>query len=781
MRAASGSADGCAPGAASRQTPTGAGGRATSAIGRAIRRAALAISCLLAAALLNSCGGGGGSDAGQTPPPTSPPPTTPPPNSGLDSRQPNTCVATAQPDGGTAVAVGDVFANLTFSSPVLMLQAPGDASKWYVVEQPGMVRVFPNTDSTTALSTFIDIRDRVNFGGEAGLLGMAFDPAFATNGRVYLSYTANPVGSGALQSRISRFTLSGGVLDPASESILLTIAQPFANHNGGNIVFGPDGFLYAGFGDGGSGGDPNNNAQNRTTLLGKLIRIDVSGSGAYAIPADNPYVAADTARCQTGTSGSSALCQEIYAYGLRNPWRFSFDRSVPADLWLADVGQGAWEEVDRVQRGGNYGWRFREGQHCFNPSTNCPTSANGAPLIDPVAEYGHDLGVSVTGGYVYRGGALPGLVGRYIFGDFGSGRLFALIPDSGGTLQRQELLQTSLSISSFGQGSDGELYVVNYGGKLSKLVPAASGGGASPIKTQLSQTGCFSSANPTQPVAGLIPYAPNAPFWSDGATKQRWMGVPDGQRITVDPSTGDFDFPNGTVLVKNFSLSGQLVETRLFMRHTDTGNWRGYTYRWNDAHTDATLVSGGLVAPVAGQDWIWPSEGECLQCHTNAAGRSLGLEVRQLSSNFAYPTGRTANQLDTLEAIGMFTASPARTTAMPNPADATQPLGDRVRAYLHTNCSNCHRPGGGTPVNLDLQYTTAIAATNACNASPALGDLGVAGAKLIAPGDPAHSVLYLRMNRRDADQMPPIASRLVDADGATLLQQWISGLNANCQ
>ncbi|HEU4627229.1 MAG TPA: PQQ-dependent sugar dehydrogenase, partial [Steroidobacteraceae bacterium] len=592
--------------------------------------------------------------------------------------------------------------------------------------------------------------------------------------------TANPVGSGVLQSRISRFTMSGGVIDPASESILLTIAQPFTNHNGGNIVFGPDGYLYAGFGDGGSGGDPNNNAQNRSTLLGKLLRIDVRGDGAYTIPPDNPYVGAGTARCETGTSGSSAMCQEIYAYGFRNPWRFSFDAGAPTDLWLADVGQNAWEEVDRVQRGGNYGWRFREGAHCFNPSTNCPTTANGAPLIDPVAEYGHDLGSSVTGGYVYRGSAIPGLVGRYVFGDFGSGRIFTLIPNSGGTLDRVQLLQTSLSISTFAQASDGELYVVDYAGKLFKLVPA-SASGPSPIKTQLSQTGCFSSTNPTQPVAGLIPYAPNAAFWSDGATKQRWMGVPDGQRITVDPSTGDFDFPNGTVLVKNFSLNGQLVETRLFMRHTDTGNWGGYTYRWNDAHTDATLVSGGLVANVAGQDWIWPSEAQCLQCHTAAAGGSLGLEVQQLNSDFAYPTGRTANQLDTLEAIGMFTSSPVRLPAMPNPADATKPLADRARAYLHTNCSNCHRPGGGTPVTLDLRYTTPIADTNTCNVDPVQGDLGVAGAKVIAPGDAAHSLLYLRMNRRDSNQMPPIASNRVDTDGAMLLQQWISAMNTSCQ
>ncbi len=751
------------------------GGTAPNASG--LIRAVLWLACALA---LGSCGGGGGSDETTTP---SPSPPAPSPTGGLDSRPSNTtCLATTQPGTGASAALTGVFANLTFSSPILMIQAPGDDSNWYVVEQAGVVRAFANDNSTSATTTFIDIRARVNSSSsEAGLLGMAFDPSFATNGRVYLSYTANPTGSGVLESRISRFTRSGNVLDPGSEAILLRIAQPFTNHNGGNIAFGPDSFLYAGFGDGGSGGDPQNNAQNRSTLLGKMLRIDVSGTGAYAIPADNPFVSASSARCETGTSGSSAICGEIYAYGFRNPWRWSFDRASPtADLWLADVGQNAWEEVDRVERGGNYGWRFREGAHCFNPTTGCPTTANGAPLIDPVAEYGHDLGFSVTGGYVYRGSAIPSLVGRYVFADFGTGRIFALISDNSATLQRQQLLQASVQPSTFGQGSDGELYVVDYQGKLFKLVPG-SGTPNDPIEPLLSQTGCFSSMSPLQPAAGLIPYTVNAPFWSDGATKTRWMAVPDGKTIAVNGTTGDWDFPTGTVLVKNFTLNGALIETRLFMRHSDTGNWGGYTYRWNDARTEATLVKGGVTATIGGQDWVYPSEAQCLQCHTPAAGGSLGLETRQLSSTLTYPaTGRSANQIDTLEAVGMFSAAPTRLAAIPDPADTTKTLGERARAYLHTNCAQCHRPEGGTPVNLDLQFTTAIASTNTCDVTPTSGDLGVTNAKVIAPGDAARSVLYLRMSRRDSNQMPPVASHLVDTAGAALLQQWINAMNSAC-
>jgi uncharacterized repeat protein (TIGR03806 family) len=444
------------------------------------------------------------------------------------------------------------------------------------------------------------------------------------------------------------------------------------------------------------------------------------------------------------------------------------------------VGQNAFEEVDRVQAGGNYGWRLREGMHCFNPSSNCTMSADGSPLIDPVAEYPRSLGVSITGGYVYRGTAIPSLVGRYVFGDFGSGKVFALLPDSGGALQVTEILSTGASISSFGQGNDGELYYADFsGGTLHKIVPGAATG--SPIKTLLSQTGCMSATNPTQPAAGLIPYTPVAQFWSDGASKTRWMALPNNTKITVE-ADGDWTFPNGTVLVKNFTLNGQLIETRLFMRHSDSGNWGGYTYRWNAAHTDATLVSGGLTETIGAQDWTYPSEAQCLQCHTAGAGRSLGLETRQLNSSITYPaTGRTVNQLTTLQGIGMFANALTVQDAYPDPSDATQSTPNRARAYLHTNCAQCHRPNGGTPVNLDLRYSTAMTATNTCNATPASGDLGVAGARIIAPGDASKSLLYLRMSTRDANQMPPVASHVVDTQGAALLQQWINAMGASCQ
>jgi uncharacterized repeat protein (TIGR03806 family) len=430
-------------------------------------------------------------------------------------------------------------------------------------------------------------------------------------------------------------------------------------------------------------------------------------------------------------------------------------------------------------KGGNYGWRCREGMHSFGSQTGCPTSG----MIDPVAEYDHSLGNSITGGYVYRGPQSTSLRGRYVFGDFGTGRIWVLLPDSAGGYTRTTLLDTSLNISSFAEANDGELYVLDYGGGLYRLVfQPGVGGGA--IPASLAATGCVDPADPKRPASGLIPFAVNAPFWSDGAVKERWIALPGGQNITVGGS-GDWDFPNGSVLMKNFRLGQTLVETRLFMHHTD-GSWAGYSYQWNDAQTDATLVFGGATKTWGAQTWLYPSEANCLQCHTAAAGRSLGPETAQMNRNLTYPqTGRTANQITTLNGINTLTppiaGDPVTLPAIPDPAGPTGTLTERARAYLHTNCSQCHRPGGPTPVNLDLRYTTALNATNACNATAQSGDLGIgASARIIATGSAANSVLLARMNRRnDSNQMPPVGSTQVDAAGMALLTQWINGL-AGC-
>jgi glucose/arabinose dehydrogenase len=353
--------------------------------------------------------------------------------------------------------------------PVYVTHAGDGSGRLFVVEQPGRIRIVkpvaslgfaerpsasprgeraPRGEQGRLLDApFLDITERVRYGGEQGLLGLAFHPDYRKNGRFVVNYVRRSDGS----TVIAEFQVSP---DPdrsqAAEKRLLVVSQPYPNHKGGMVEFGPDGLLYIGLGDGGSGGDPENRGQNTAELLGKMLRIDVDRGTPYAIPKDNPFV-----------SGGGR--PEIFASGLRNPWRFSFDRQT-GELWAADVGQNAWEEIDIVQRGGNYGWRVMEGTHCFLPREGCTRDG----LIPPVAEYGHDRGrCSITGGYVYRGSRLPGLRGSYLYGDFCSGEVFAL--SKGG---QQTLLSSGLRIASFGQDQDGELYVVGHGGTVHRIVEA---------------------------------------------------------------------------------------------------------------------------------------------------------------------------------------------------------------------------------------------------------------------------------------------------------------------
>jgi glucose/arabinose dehydrogenase len=343
------------------------------------------------------------------------------------------------------------FPALTFSSPVFLTTAGDGTHRLFVVEQTGRIRVFLNDSSASQAPVFLDVAKKLSSGGgEEGLLGLAFDPGFSTNGFFYVNYTApNP-----LRTVIARYHASASTPDKADSSsafVILEIAQPFSNHNGGMIAFGPDGYLYVGMGDGGSADDPGNRAQDLTQMLGKMLRIDVRDTTAtrhYRIPPDNPYA-----------GNGAGQREEIWAYGLRNPWRWSFDRPT-GGLWCGDVGQGAREEIDRIVRGGNYGWKIMEGMICRPGGGSCDTTG----LIKPLVDYGHDLGIAVTGGYVYHGYRRPDLRGSYLYADYGSGRLWALRMNGSEVSSDSLLIQAPFMVSSFGQDEDEEVYVVQYGG-----------------------------------------------------------------------------------------------------------------------------------------------------------------------------------------------------------------------------------------------------------------------------------------------------------------------------
>ena len=344
------------------------------------------------------------------------------------------------------------------SSPLLVTHAGDDSGRLFVVEQTGKVRIIK--DGALVSAAFIDLSRSVSGGGEQGLLGLAFHPSYKTNGKLYLSYT-DLKGT----SVIREYTVSSNPdrVDGGSGRTLLRVGQPYANHNGGHLAFGPDGYLYIGLGDGGSAGDPGNRAQSLGSLLGKILRIDVNrrtGSLQYGIPSTNPYV---------GRTGFD----QIWAYGLRNPWRFSFDRA-RGDLWIGDVGQGSWEEIDRATassgrnagRGLNFGWRVMEGAHCYRPSSECARTGKQVP----VTEYGHGGSrCSVTGGYVYRGKTYPDLVGAYFFGDYCSGEIWFVDRGAARGVAPTRAIDTSARITSFGEDQAGELYLVDGDGAVYRI------------------------------------------------------------------------------------------------------------------------------------------------------------------------------------------------------------------------------------------------------------------------------------------------------------------------
>ena len=728
---------------------------------------------------------------------------------GLDVRPANTtCVAPARPQLATGGEVNFVpaFPNMDFDGLAIgvirsRLGASGPL-RWFVVERGGNIWTFVNenaskdglaADGTTQVEQaklFFDLPENVyGLNGEGGLLGVAFDPEFGLKDDanfIYVHYTTYP------QNNVWRFRIGnsggGASFTTLSSERIFTTGSGGSNHWGGDLKFGPDGFLYISLGDGGNGYTASD-AQKLSWLRGKILRIDPrSVPTGYAIPADNPFAGGtqcDNLSRQT-LEGRTAPCPEVFAYGFRNPWRMSFDRET-GRLWVGDVGTQK-EEVNLVLAGKNYGWTTCDGVI----GGGCPP-ANASAMIAPVAQYRAPgmSQASVTGGYVYRGTALgTALQGAFIFSDVYVGEIF-IIDDPYANVAAapapfavtktfehpqandfqsfpkfRRIAGNSLPfLVSFAEDENGELLAVSFGdGKGQGVFRLAPPGApvADPIPERLSQTGCVDPNDPKKPAPGVIPYDINAPFWSDGADKSRFLAIPDGARITIGPD-GDWELPPNSVTMKHFTLGGKLIETRLFVRHLD-GGWAGYTYVWNEEQTDAVKANpAGETRAVGDQVWQYPSRARCMTCHTPEAGGTLGIETRQLNRSILYAaTGRQSNQVDTLAHIGMFATAPPKASTLPAFVSpfGTAPLEERARTYLHANCSNCHR-GDRRPT---LQFETPLADTGLCAEPP-----------LLVPGKPdASRIITLMRSSEPSVRMPKNGGSVIDEAGVKLVEDWIA-------
>ena len=697
----------------------------------------------------------------------------------------------------------------TFSQPVAIASPPGETNRLFIVEKAGRIQVIPDL-ANPVRTLFLDITAQVNPTSEGGLLGLAFHPGYATNRLFFVVYsldTDTALGTG-FHVRLARFETADDDPNralPESEVPLITQYHRRTNHNGGDVHFGPDGYLYVSLGDEGGGGDPflNSRVIDRDFFCA-ILRIDVDQrpgslppnphpavSGPYTIPPDNPFIGAT--RFDGRDIDPGQVRTEFWAVGLRNPWRFTFD-SATGRLYCADVGQSAREEINVIERGGNYGWNYREGTVRY---TGSPPP--DAVLIEPILDYprsgpAHYIGISVTGGVVYRGTRISQLYGDYIFGDYGSGNIWALGYD-GSQVTHWTRLTSGSSIVAFGTdpASGDVLFAQINDGQIRRLVQVDDPTGA-PLPPTLSESGAFADLVTLTPHSGIVPYEINAPFWSDHALKTRWFSVPDlGQSFGFRPAA-DWSLPAGTVWVKHFDLEltrGQpetrrRLETRFLIRNQD--GVYGVTYRWNDEQTEAWLV------PEAGLDesftieeegvtrtqvWRYPSRSECLACHTPQGGLALGFNTFQLNRDQTYGH-TTLNQIVALSQMG-YLSEPVESVeglgAMVDPADLAAPLEDRLRSYLAVNCAQCHQPDGPALGSWDARFATGISASGIVDGW-LVNDQGNPANRVIKPGSPAESMLLQRIRTLGQGRMPPLASTELDREGLALLELWINSLAA---
>lgn len=743
---------------------------------------------------------------------------------GLSKRVPWTTPGiTGSPEPPLPYRAQNAFPKIEFKNPTEVVQVPG-SDRLMVTEEKGKVYSFPNRPDAENPDLVIDLA--ASAPGLDHIFGITFHPKFAKNRYCYIVYALQPKLPDG--TRISRFKVSETnppVIDPASEEIVITWIS--GGHNGCSLQFGPDGMLYFSAGDSGENFPPdgNNTGQRIDDLCASIMRIDVDHPAKestepgkppklYSIPADNPFVDVPGAR------------GEIWAYGLRNPWRMCFDAD--GTLWVADVGWEVWEMIYHLKRGGNYGWSITEGSQPV--ASERPRGPQ--PIEKPFYEHGHNEARSITGGYISTGSRLPELKGAYVYGDFVTGRMWAMWKDGDRVGKLIELADTPLGIVSFGVDSQGEILIVDYSsGTLSKLERQPPANANQKFPRKLSETGLFADTAKHITAPGVLPYAVSAEAWADGTTSRRFFGLPEDTKLSVysgnNPQQGTirgkFQFPTDGVLAKTVGIetrpgdpsSWRRIETQIF--HFNGVDWAAYSYVWNDAQTDAELapaegttvalsiqnsdrLDAGKFDPTSNggthrQTYRVASRTECLLCHSTRGGSIYGFIPGQLNRDFDYASagsytgsagekasaasaGRLANQLATYAHLGLF-AGPVDQAASPypNPYDESVELTQRVRSYLHMNCYHCHLRGGGGSSDFETRFDMPLEKTKMLGSIPKHGNFGIEGAEVVRAGDPARSVLYYRIAKLGLGRMPHFGSDVVDPVGLKMVGDWIAGLS----
>lgn len=691
---------------------------------------------------------------------------------GAESRAPwqNTALR-GTPDPPPPMIAVPAFPRLPVKRPVCIECEPG-SNRILVLENFAweeyrtVLKRFTNAPDAAEMETLLVIP-----GDQELAYSLCFHPQFAKNGYLYLGTNGKGPGD-KHHSRIVRYTMAREAPWQLIEgSRQVVIEWPSNGHNGAAAAFGNDGMLYVTSGDGTPNSDSANAGQDTSSLLAKVLRLDVDGAPAgqaYRVPPDNPFM------------GNAAVRPETWAYGLRNPWRITSD-PVSGQIWVGQNGQDLREYAHLLERGANYGWSEYEGSRVFQAGR----LRGPAPFTPPTIEHDHAAFRSLTGGFVYRGARFPKLTGAYLYGDYGTGRVWAAKHDGTRLLWNRELADTAASIAGFCSNTAGDILIADHlGHRVLRLEPApVPDPKAPPFPQQLRDTGLFTALDTLTPATGVQAYQINAPSWHDGAESQYFIALPAGEGAAFTPVTDgawawkSLTPPNGTALVQTLTLPAadgkpaRRVETRLLLRRE--ADWMAYSWIWNDAQTDATLAPAeGCRLTLDGRDWQVPSRSDCVLCHARGANYALGLTPAQLHRD---------GQLERLAAAGFTQALPKPPAEIPrltHPHDASAPLARRMQSWFAVNCSHCHRHEGGGNSLMDLSPWVEGASQHLIDAPPQHGDYQMPGARLIAPGEPGRSVLPVRVSSRGPGQMPPVGTIQPDPQGLSLLYQWLQSTAA---